>query len=90
MSFLDKFNKDKKKKKNVKNPFAQVGKAMSGKNRKFAGEGESLGGNTRPGKILHMTIREKGPVGVKVSVFRVVSGVLFYQDMISLTSSPYL
>jgi hypothetical protein len=71
MSFLDNFKgKDKKKKnenplKNVKNPFAQVGKAMTGQNRKFAGQGESLGGS-RPGKLLHMTIPEDGPVGVQV------------------------
>ena len=74
MSFLDNFKaKDKKKKnenplKNVKNPFAQVGKAMTGQNRKFAGQGESLGGS-RPGKLLHMTISEDGPVGVKVSSY---------------------
>ena len=74
MSFFDQFKGDSKKKKNenplknVKNPFAQVGKAMSGKNRKFGGDGQSLGGS-HPGRLIHIRIEQEGPVGVKVSVY---------------------
>lgn len=88
MSFFVKKSKaDKKKKnenplKNAKNPFAQVGKNLGGGNRKFAGEGNSLGGQ-RPGKLLHFSIPDKGPVGVKVStslciVYEFVSYIYLY------------
>jgi hypothetical protein len=66
-NFFDQFKGDDKKKnllKNVKNPFAQVGKALGGQ-RKFGGEGQSLGGS-RPGRLIHVSIEQQGPVGVKV------------------------
>lgn len=83
MSFFDQLKGDGKKKKNenplknVKNPFAQVGKAIGGKNRKFAGQGESLGGS-KPGKLLHITIPENAPVGVKVSPLRNLSVLIHW------------
>jgi hypothetical protein len=61
---------DKKEKKNenplknIKNPFAQIGKGIGGQ-RKFGGEGQSLGGS-RPGRLIHMSIDQQGPLGVKV------------------------
>mmetsp|Transcript_8936 Transcript_8936/g.14895 ORF Transcript_8936/g.14895 Transcript_8936/m.14895 type:complete len:410 (+) Transcript_8936:266-1495(+) len=72
MSFFDKFtggggDKDKdKKKKPITNPFANVGKALTGGGQKnFSGEGNSLGG-TKPGKLLHVELAEQGPLGMKI------------------------
>lgn len=69
MSFFDKFtgggDKDKKKKP-LKNPFANVGKALAGGGQKnFSGEGNSLGG-TNPGKLLHVELAEQGSLGMKI------------------------
>ena len=69
MSFFDKITgKDKKggdnKKPAMKNPFANVGKAMQG-NRTFQGQGNSLGG-TKPGKLIHVELANPGALGMKV------------------------
>lgn len=71
MSFFDKITgKDKKgggdKKPAIKNPFANVGKAMQG-NRTFQGQGNSLGG-TKPGKLIHVELANPGSLGMKVSL----------------------
>ena len=75
MNFFDKLiggdkKKDDKndKKKPVKNPFANVGKAFQG-NKTFEGAGNSLGGS-KPGKLIPMELAEPGPLGVKVSTFK--------------------
>jgi hypothetical protein len=65
-NFFDQFKGDDKKNplKNVKNPFAQVGKALGVQSR-FVGDGQSLGGS-RPGRLIHVSIEQQGTVGVKV------------------------
>ena len=66
MDFFNKLTgKDDKKKKPIKNPFANVGKALQG-NRRFEGSGTSLGGS-KPGKLIRFELAEPGPLGMKVS-----------------------
>jgi hypothetical protein len=64
-NFFDKLiGKDKQggdKKKNINNPFANLGKG----HKKFGGQGQSLGGS-KPGKVIHVTLPEPGSLGVKV------------------------
>jgi hypothetical protein len=49
---------------------------MGGKNRKFGGDGQSLGGS-HAGRLIHMRIEEKGPVGVKVSDYPTISFFIY-------------
>jgi hypothetical protein len=77
----DKKEKNDNPLKNIKNPFAQVGKAIGGQ-RKFGGEGQSLGGS-HPGRLIHMSIDQPGSVGIKVrymtcfgSLFNVLSLII--------------
>ena len=72
-NFFDKFTGKKQngggKKsggKNNKNPFAKVGKTLSGPgHRKFQGTGQSLGGS-QPGKVIQVMLPDPGPLGMEV------------------------
>lgn len=77
-NFFKKFSGgDKDKKKNdgkqqqqpgIKNPFANLGGALSGigGTKKFSGEGHTLGGSHRMGEIIPICLSESGPLGMKV------------------------
>ena len=42
------------------NPFQNLGK------KKFQGSGQSLGGNSKPGNVVHVELPNPGPLGIKV------------------------
>ena len=80
------FGGDDKKKKSdgggggsgPKNPFANIN--LPGQQRKFQGQGQSLGGST-PGKLIHIELSKPGILGLKVS--RRIDGWMGFGALVS-------
>jgi hypothetical protein len=62
MTFLDRFKPKNNKKKGGGFALKLPGLPQ----RSFQGEGQSLGGNSRPGKVIEVTLAQPGPLGIAI------------------------